>query len=51
MFQTVMLKDNEESLEHNLKILRQIEIFKDLSEEVLQKICDLITVVRVKWFQ
>ncbi|XP_050577237.1 cGMP-dependent protein kinase 1-like isoform X1 [Bombus affinis] len=44
VFQTVMLKDNEESLEHNLKILRQIEIFKDLSEEVLQKICDLITV-------
>lgn len=44
-----MLKNNEETMEHNLNIVRQIEIFKDLSDEVLLKICDLIMVVRVKF--
>lgn len=49
IFQTIMLKNNEETMEHNLNIVRRIEIFKDLSDEVLLKICDLIMVVRVKF--
>ena len=49
IFQTIMLKSNEETMEHNLNIVRQIEIFKDFSDEVLLKICDLIIVVRVKF--
>ena len=47
-FQAIMLKSNEESLEQNLKILRQIDIFRELPEEILLKICDLIMVVRIK---
>lgn len=42
-----MMKSNEESLNHSVKVLRDIEIFKDFSEESLVKICDLIMVVRV----
>lgn len=44
IFQTIMLKNNEETMEYNLNIVRQIEIFKDFPDEVLLKICDLIIV-------
>ncbi|CAL7947697.1 unnamed protein product [Xylocopa violacea] len=43
-FQTIMTKSNEESMEYNLQLLRQNDIFRDLPEEVLMKICDLIMV-------
>ncbi|XP_026669601.1 cGMP-dependent protein kinase 1-like [Ceratina calcarata] len=43
-FKAIMEKSNEETVEHNLKLLRGIEVFKDLSEEVLLKISDLIMV-------
>ncbi|XP_076755782.1 cGMP-dependent protein kinase, isozyme 1 [Xylocopa sonorina] len=43
-FQTIMTKSNEESMEYNLQLLRQNDIFKDLPEEALLKICDLIMV-------
>lgn len=43
-FQAIMLKSNEESLKQNLKILRQIDIFRELPEEILLKICDIIMV-------
>ncbi|CAK9821939.1 cGMP-dependent protein kinase, isozyme 1 [Anthophora retusa] len=43
-FQAIMMKSNEEAMEYNMKLLRRIEIFKDLPEEVLLKICDLIVV-------
>lgn len=45
-FQAIMAKSSEESLKYNLKLLRRIEMFKDMPEESLLKICDLIVVVR-----
>ncbi|XP_076674240.1 cGMP-dependent protein kinase, isozyme 1 isoform X2 [Andrena cerasifolii] len=44
VFQTIMMKTTEESIQHNLQLLRKIEVFKGLAEEVLVKICDLIAV-------
>nr|XP_034188551.1 cGMP-dependent protein kinase, isozyme 1-like [Osmia lignaria] len=44
MFQIIMIRDNEESLQYCFKLLRRIEIFKELSEEVLLKMCDLVSV-------
>ncbi|XP_053986926.1 cGMP-dependent protein kinase, isozyme 1-like [Hylaeus volcanicus] len=44
VFQTIMTKGIEEATQHNLQLLRRIKIFKDLSEEALLKISDLITV-------
>ncbi|KOC70872.1 cGMP-dependent protein kinase, isozyme 1 [Habropoda laboriosa] len=43
-FQAIMMRDEEETLEYNMKLIRRIEIFKDLPEETLLKICDLIAV-------
>ncbi|XP_076233538.1 cGMP-dependent protein kinase 1 isoform X2 [Calliopsis andreniformis] len=43
-FQTLMLRSSEESLKQHLQLLRKIPIFKNLSEEVLVKICELIVV-------
>ncbi|XP_076183079.1 cGMP-dependent protein kinase 1 [Ptiloglossa arizonensis] len=44
VFQTIMAKTTEEALEYNLRTLRRIAIFKDLPDEVLLKINDLIVV-------
>ncbi|XP_003699906.2 cGMP-dependent protein kinase, isozyme 1 isoform X1 [Megachile rotundata] len=44
MFRTIMARSNEESVQYNLKLLRQIEVFSDLPEEALLKICDLVAV-------
>ncbi|XP_043258411.1 cGMP-dependent protein kinase 1-like [Colletes gigas] len=44
VFQTIMLQSNEENVQYHLKLLRKVPIFKDLPEDVLLKICDLITV-------
>ncbi|KZC13246.1 cGMP-dependent protein kinase, isozyme 1 [Dufourea novaeangliae] len=44
VFQTIMAKSSEETMEQNLLLLRKIPIFKDFPEEALLKISDLIVV-------